>query len=721
MRARFAAAAALSLVLGVPSSASATDCRRVVVLALPGVTWADVDRHRPANLLAAVRAGAAGSVSVRTILPRSTYASGFATLGAGARVEGGSAVRGRPAEPTTSGNGPGLLRDVVAPGVSEMQALADEAGYGSRPGALADALPDVPVIAFGNSDLGKPPAAPLGYGRWALLPATDAHGVVDLSRTDSSIVDATGGPFGAMLDMNVAGRLLEDALEPSCVVAFVDPGDTARADAAIAGGTATDEDRGAAIAAADLLLGSIIERLDPAHDLFLVVTPTSPISEPQTHLGVAVAVGPGFRAGSALQSASTRRAGIVTLPDVAPTILHALGVTLPPEMNGRPWTAVPGAGDAVRAGVELDRESVFLDTVDNPLSAVYVVAQVLVYAVAVLLIARNRTSRGRLRAIDHAAVAVMTFPLATYLAGALPSHRLGIPGYVAALAALDLILVGLSAVLTARVLDRVLLVTGGTAAVVALDVMTGAKLQINTIFGYSPIVAGRFAGIGNVAYAVLGVAALLAVAVAVEKARGDRRAIWAGAAVLLLVVVVDGAPQWGSDVGGVLSLVPAFGITLLLLAGTRPNVRTLAAVAVVAIVLLGLFLVADLARPPNEQTHLARTWTNVTERGWSSFFQVLERKARANIRVFGSTIWTYFVPPALAALAFLLMKPVGRWEALAREHPRVRAGLIGGLTLGILGFAVNDSGIVIPAVTLSFLVPLAILLHTSALRAAPET
>ena len=62
-------------------------------------------------------------------------------------------------------------------------------------------------------------------------------------------------------------------------------------------------------------------------------------------------------------------------------------------------------------------------------------------------------------------------------------------------------------------------------------------------------------------------------------------------------------------------------------------------------------------------------------------------------------------------IAWLLVRPRGRWERLAATFPRMRAGLLGGLVLGVLGFAVNDSGIVIPAVMLSLLVPAALLVH----------
>lgn len=86
---RYLAAAAVALAASVPGTASAqADCRTAVVLTLPGVTWAEVHRVQPDAILATARAGAVGSMSVRTVSARSTYSSGFATLGAGTRLEG---------------------------------------------------------------------------------------------------------------------------------------------------------------------------------------------------------------------------------------------------------------------------------------------------------------------------------------------------------------------------------------------------------------------------------------------------------------------------------------------------------------------------------------------------------------------------------------------------------------------------------------------------------
>ena len=71
-------------------------------------------------------------------------------------------------------------------------------------------------------------------------------------------------------------------------------------------------------------------------------------------------------------------------------------------------------------------------------------------------------------------------------------------------------------------------------------------------------------------------------------------------------------------------------------------------------------------------------------------------------------------------MAWLLRRPHGRWRDLAAHYPRLRSALIAGLIVSVFGFAVNDSGIVIPAVMLSFLVPTALLVHLLVGKVLPE-
>jgi len=713
------AAAILLALTAAPVRAQQEDCVRSVVLALPGVMWSDIERHEPPNILEATEDGSWGSVSVRTNSSRTSLASGFVTMGSGARVDGG-VTTGGPADTTVGA--PLFAQGVHAAGVDEVVAGASDDGYGARPGGLAGAL-EAPVYAIGNGDLGKPAPAPVGFGRWTLLAAMNPDGVVDAAATgDDLLVDDRAAPYGVRTDPERLSEAVDAFLEDEdCGVAFIDQGDLTRFDqwTMALGRDEVGDDLAAlqreALMATDVLVGELRGRLRP-EDLLLIVSPTSPAWANEAHLGVAVAVGGWFDAGASLESASTRRASLVTLPDIAPTILEHSGVDRPPAMNGRAMVSVVTGDSPLATMTALDEESVFIDQVKGPISGVFILFQVVVYVLLLLLLVSGK-QRGMgstaARTLQMCGLAVVAFPVSTYLAGVVDGHALGGVAFGALLVALTAALVlAVSFVFRSR-LDRLLALAAFTWLVVALDLVTGSMLQLNTVFGYSPIVAGRFAGAGNIVFAVLGVTAILTGALIAYRFSGRSFTMPLIAGLFVATVVIDGAPAFGSDVGGVLALVPALGITLLLLSGKKPRIRTLVVASLAGVAVLAVFLVVDLSLPPESQTHLARLYEDTRDRGFGALFDTIERKATSNLRVFTSTIWTYFVPPALLAMVYLLRRPSGRWQQFAFDYPKLRAGLIGGLVLAVTGFAVNDSGIVIPAVILSFLVPMALLVHLS--------
>ncbi|MEA2452701.1 MAG: hypothetical protein QOG04_1411 [Actinomycetota bacterium] len=704
MRARGLLGLCLIATVAFPTTAHAqANCSRVVIFTLPGVTWEEVDRVQPPALMALAEQGATASVSVRTNSSRTTYASGFATIGAGTRVSGGTSTGGH-----LGPDSDGFIAHARVAGIDELRELAAEDGYDAVPGALADALDGIPAIAIGNAETAVPASLALGYERWTLLAAMDPAGQVDLADTGPGLL--TAGPQVHTDPVAFEAATRKALLEP-CAVTVMDQGDLIRTELLAGPDGPAFADREEALLAADVALGSVAARLD-AKDLLMVVSPTSPLFG-DVHFGVAVVNGPGFAAGTLLSSASTRREGIVTLPDVAPTVLEHEGLARHPAMLGRAFFTVPAGGDRMIRAIEDDREAVFVDGVRSLVTTVFVVAQVAIY-LAIAWILRRRQRGGVAfggRWLETGALAVVGFPMCTYIAGFVSQHALGKAGFYALLVGLDIAALVMVSLLVSRPLDRLLALTGATCVLLILDVVTGASLQVNTVFSYSPLVAGRFAGFGNTAFSVLGAAAIVTGSLWVQRAGGSRAALLATAALFVVVITVDGAPTWGSDVGGVLAFVPAFGITWLLLAGRRPTWKALGLSALAAVAVLGVFLAFDLTRPPDARTHLARLFEDVRDRGFGAFSDTIGRKVSTNLRVFTSTIWTYFVPPALAFIAWLLLRPKNRWERLAREYPTLRAGLIGGLILCVLGFAVNDSGIVVPAMALSYLVPVALLAH----------
>jgi hypothetical protein len=412
-----------------------------------------------------------------------------------------------------------------------------------------------------------------------------------------------------------------------------------------------------------------------------------------THLHTVVSADRSGTAPGELVSGSTRRAPYVQLVDVAPTVLEAFGVRPPATMIGEPWR-VTGAAPSRAGFLEADRRARFMPTAVVGVVVPLVVAFVPVLVLAVLLCWRGRRELGWAVALWDCRLTAAA-PLATFLARLFPYERWGLAGLWVLILALD-------AAVLAVTRARIGWVAAATAAVLTLDVVAGAPLQLHSVLGYSALVAGRFAGLGNPAFGAFAAAVLVT-------------AIWLArplpvAAVGLAAVVVDGAPMLGSDVGGVLALVPAFALLVWSLSGRRIRVRTVLLAGGAAIAVLVLFAAADLTRDPASRTHLGRFAADLLS---GRAGETLSRKAAANWALLTRNAATLLVLPVMAALAVVLAR-APRWvvtRPLARAleaEPALRPGLVACLIAGTIGFAVNDSGVVVPAVMLLIAVPAAI-------------
>ena len=164
-----------------------------------------------------------------------------------------------------------------------------------------------------------------------------------------------------------------------------------------------------------------------------------------------------------------------------------------------------------------------------------------------------------------------------------------------------------------------------------VDAAAGAPLAFNNPLGMNAVVAGRFYGVSNTAFALVAGALVVVITGVWEVLGGGRRsallvtALLGGAALL-----VDGAPQLGADVGGALTLVPTLAFLAAGLAGLRLSWRRWLAIGAATILVVGGFAVVDLLRPGGP-THLGRFARQVAD---GSAAGVLGRKAYALVGPF---------------------------------------------------------------------------------------
>jgi len=642
----------------------------VVIVGMPGLRWSDLSPEATPHLWAMLDDSAIGQMSTRSGRSRTCPADGWVQLGTGNRAryplldEPVDNECQSPPEMTPGENG-GAQVDQWDAVVTDNDDLA----FDAIPGLLGQTLGDTLGI-----DRGCTAASGPGSG----LGAADREGWVDrwtpepISLTRQGLRECPLLVVGA--DEPTPERRLGDLLSFDEIVAAVD-------------------------------------RMRPAESLMMVLG-VSDLADERAQLHVVVAQGPGYE-GGVLQSGSTRRAPFVQLSDVAPTVLDYLDVQIPSQMPYQPMRAVPAAGvdDRVVWLRELAQQADVQGQLTPPFFGVLVLSQAVLYLGAFLILRRHPRDRTRSRVLGFthvAAVAAAAGPAATYLANVLPWWQASQP-VPALLSSISLAGATLTAIAFAGPWRRhpfgpAGAVAGATAVVLVIDILAGAPLQLASLAGYSPIVAGRFVGFGNLAFAIFGTAALLCTA-AIVSGRSPRISGVVVAIVGVLAVAVDGAPFLGSDFGGVLALVPAFGTLGIMVTGRRMSWMRLAGLFGVGVLVVGLIAFLDYLRPEADRTHLGRFVDSLVSGDAAS---IIQRKMEANVSLLTTSVLTLMVPLVLIFLAFLVRRPSGLLPWTFVRVPTLRSGLFAVLVLGVVGALVNDSGVAIPAMAATVAIPVAV-------------
>ena len=700
-----------------PAGAAERHVDRLLVVSLPEVSWQDVEAGRLPRLEAFAARAAIASMATRVGRRPATVGDAYVTMGSGTRayapeagvgLESGEPYGDAPAGTVfarRTGQHPtaGALLHLAIGSIDRRNQSSD---YGAQPGELGDRLErgGVRRAVLANADLTREPDTLERFGRYAVAMLMGSDGVVPEGAVapDRVLRSAPGAPFGIALDVPAVVRSFRDLWRaPGPLVALVEASDLHRVERyrTRASPAEAARQREQALADADALLGALLEEVDPERDAVFVVSPVA--READAELSLAALAVPGGAPGL-LESPSTRRPGFVVLADVAPTVLDLFGLDVPTAMEGRPARAVASSAtveDRVARLAASAREAELRNLV---VPWATTTLSVLFALLAIAWVLRARLPSALVSALPVIGLVMLAVVPATYLAGIADTEN--VAALVAVVSVLTAIFAAALVVLRRwREIDAVVVALALGGGVLVVDILFGARLQLNTLFGYSTSVAGRFAGVGNLAFGFLS-ATLMLLAVVVRERFPGRRGLHVAIAILVVGVLVDGLPVLGSDSGGVLTMVPAFGVTAMLLAGRTPRPWHVVAWLAAGATTVFAFGIVDLLRPARERTHLGRFLERVGDEGSTYVTRVFARRFDAAIGGPRTATWVLLLVGAMVVAAALVAR-----TRQVRVRGAGRAALAGLAVLTVVGLLVNDSGLGVPAVMLTVAVPVFVL------------
>lgn len=595
--------------------------------------------------------------------------------------------------------------------ITEINSANRSSSTDAVPGSLGSALADagVEIRYYGNADTYTPK-------RHMTAAFMDRYGVIAQGSVDVPVVADAESVFGIRTDYDylealVASGSAEEIRSDVSIdsrpgakgsVVVFDVGDLARlydANLSYAEKTVAAMRR-RIVERLDGLIGAIIDDADDG-DMLMVLVPT-----PARHQAAA---GNSFtplilwRAGGrpgVLTSTTTKRKGIVTNLDVAPTILAALGVTVPESIRGHGLEVVESNNSAQFVAALAERSvatSLQRKTILHPIVSAYIV----LYLATLLYIVLRPGFAWVNRALRVLLPMMMSMPLALLI---LPVFRVtdALPALGSALA----LALGLSVLANYPVkstLWSVSIISLATALTILADAYTGSHLIQNSVLGYDPMAGARFYGIGNEYMGVLVGAAIMGTSSLFDIfPRSEQWLRRASLAFYALVLVTIALPALGANVGGGITASISLAVTSLLLYRTRLTGRRVVLILGVSALVIIASTLFDLYLNPGGPSHLGKAVQMVDANGLSEALAIIRRKASMNLKLFRYSVWSRAFVIALAVLAWLLYRPTPLMLRIKRLYPCAVLGLAGTIVGALVALLVNDSGVVAGALVLHF-------------------
>ncbi|MGC5628118.1 hypothetical protein ACPYO6_07695 [Georgenia sp. Z1344] len=747
---------------GATPADTSDDDTPVVVLGTGGLTWEDIDDGETPRIAELAAEGYSANLVVRSVGSTTCRTDGWLALSAGQRAagerDGGDCL---PPAPVGTETGTETGGEWQVPGWSEYVEGARTDRFDAVPGTLGGSLAEA-----GRS------AVAIGGGAAVALAEPDGT-VADARPTTDD--DAELGALTASAIEDGADLVVVD-LDPADATGRAPDGEAAPGEAAPGEESPGEQPPGARTPAElDARVGAVVDALAETGSEPTILLASLYDGTRTSTLQALALTGAGEGSGLAT-SPATRTDGMVQAPDLLPTVLSLLDVDQPTGLVGSALVTRPGDDDPA------DRAAGLRDVGVRALAVAPLVSPAVLWLVglniglgAAALVGLNRrvlaalggTERARhrvLRVLRAAALVVASLPVALIASSLLPWWRfepagLALAGVTVA-GALLLALVAVGGPWRHSLVGPTAVVSGVTAVVIAADVMLGSHLFLGSVLGTQPQIGARYFGMSNHYFALFATASLLLAATAAQAlvARGRGRAAAAAAlAIGAVATAIDGWPAFGADFGGPPAMIPAFVVLALLVAGVRvtwPRVLLIGAVTVAVVATVSLL---DWLRPPDERTHLGRFVGTLLDGG---AFDVIWRKLGRNLEILVSSPLTVLAAVGAIVVVVLVARPLRRpdtaatsdygWlvrrpetgtttngttanDAAATSSPGTTATLalpeaaqvlkpaaVALLILWIIGFAVNDSGIVIPALGVALAVPLTLALLASWLLERPR-
>jgi hypothetical protein len=443
----------------------------------------------------------------------------------------------------------------------------------------------------------------------------------------------------------------------------------------------------------DQWLGNTMAELDQNNDLLVILNPAPSAGKltARDFLTPVIFWGKGFTE-PILTSSTTKRDGLVVNYDILPTILKHFEID---ERIGVGGIIVSSGQGDISTLIGLNNKFLVVYHNRPPIIKTYIFMQIMVVALLLTTIICNLPIR---KYISMALLLLTIVPL-SLLVTAVFNESLTL------IILTNSMTIGLLLYLSWKrevknSLSGFLLIFLLTSLALLLDLGNKSFLMKQSILGYDPIAGARYYGLGNEYMGVLIGSSLMTIALIYQSRQGKSLVLFKKSLVPISAAIIAfiGLPNLGTNLGGTIAAVLGFGYLLFkfLINSKKTYLLGLAAPFMVGIILT-IFVLVDMNRAVETQSHLGRTAFLIKQEGMMGLVDIAIGKINMNIKLIRYTYWSRVFLIVLGSLAVLFYKPPGLLEQVLAKNNGLKVGVITVTIASLTALAVNDSGIVAAA------------------------
>ena len=543
------------------------------------------------------------------------------------------------------------------------------------------------TAVFGNSDTAD------SILRANSLIAMDSRGLINYGNIDNILLEDDTYPFGIKTDFD---KIIEEInlIEGQASFVVIETGDINRLQSY---SSQLNDDmylyhRSRIINTIDSFIGDLLQNIDRENSMIMIVSPNASDDRFSRSRLSPLIIWEENSPSGLLTSGTTRREGIVSNIDIAPTITNYLGASSE-NFVGQRMSSMQ-RDDSIGYVTTLNRRTNVVAALRGSILNFYstIVIILLILAIAIFLLKFNKTKLAIILRIG--ALSVMAMPLYFLLISYIEIQSMFT--YISLLIGYLTVVIALLYRIDYR--KVILAIMGITFIAILIDIGTGGSLIKYSVLGYDPIIGARYFGIGNEMTGVLLGTMVVAVG-AFAQLYGKKPITWF---MLLLTLVIVAHPLLGANLGGTMSIAITAIIFILYSSGLKVNVKRAIYIGLGLTAIVLLMVVIDIFFT-SSPSHLGNIAMQILERGPMTFIETVTRKLQMNIRLIGVSVWTRVLYISIITMAFMMIFLRDTMKNLLNNNKYIFSGLFAGILGSIVGLIVNDSGILLASISNIFI------------------